>query len=108
MPVVGVPKFDAVVLMSIEAINFTQGSPALVGHGAFVSTVTGDTFGKTTCRHFSKNTLIKLAELRAAMEEDLATLVFESDDTAARQFESTTEEPRGLREEHGTTDAESV
>jgi len=105
MAIQGVPKFDAVALMRIDAIDFTVGSPQLVAHGAFVASVSGSTFGRTTCRHFSKNTMLKLEELRNAMEEDLAALVFESS-----QDIQTTAEPalRGLRAELSDTDVESV
>lgn len=108
MPIQGTPKFNAITLMRIEAIDFTQGSPQLAAHGAFISTESGDTFGRTTCRHFSKSTLEKLMELRAAMEEDLAALVFEgTGDTPAYQA-VVEEDVRGLREEHGDADTESV
>ena len=105
MAVQGTPKFDAVALMRIDAIDFTVGSPQLVAHGAFVASTSGSTFGRTTCRHFSKNTLLKLEELRNAMEEDLAALVFEDGPDV-----QATAEPalQGLREELNNADVESV
>lgn len=77
MPVIGVPAFNAVTLLRIEAVDFASKGAPLVGHGAFVNTSNGMTYGQTTCRNWTKKTLDKLAELRACMEEDLATLVFE-------------------------------
>lgn len=76
MPVIGIPAFNAVAILKIDAVHFHHSSVALVAHGAFVNTDTGSTYGSTTCRQWSKQTLDKLAELRALMEEDLAALVF--------------------------------
>ena len=77
MPVIGIPAFNAVTLLRIEAVSFASKEAPLVGQGAFVNTNTGMTYGQTTCRIWSKRTLDKLAELRSYMEEDLAALVFE-------------------------------
>lgn len=112
MAIQGVPKFDAIQLMEISAIDFRQGQePRLEAKGAFVNITNGHTFGQTTCRHFSKATRDKLQELRAAMEQDLADLVFEATHTgqALTEREQFGNEPLGLGEHLASaTDAESV
>ena len=77
MPVQGNPKFDAIALIEIEAINFVQSADVLVGHAAFVDTKTGVTYGRTRCARWSQETLRKVVELREAMEQDIAATVFE-------------------------------
>lgn len=112
MAIQGIPKFDAVQLMEIGVIDFRQGQePRLTAKGAFVNTANGHTFGQTTCNHFSKATRDKLQELRAAMEQDLADLVFETTNTGQTPTERTTfnNEPLGLGEHLASaSDAESV
>ena len=76
MPVTGVPAFNAVAVLDIDAISFASSPLVLVAHAAFVSTETGNTYGETTGNQWSKSTLEKLAELRACMEADIADKVF--------------------------------
>lgn len=107
MPVIGIPAFNAVAILKIDPINFATNDVRLIGHGAFVNADTGVTYGQTTCTHWSKRTLEKLAELRAAMEEDLASLVFvrSSTPTSPGPVLSQTE-PGGIGESvRGSTDA---
>lgn len=100
MAIQGTPKFDAVVLMEIGPIDFRQGaSPALTAKGAFINTISGDTFGQTTCRQFSPATRAKLQELKDAMERDLAELVFDArGDDAPVNARITASDPGGLGE----------
>lgn len=83
MAIQGVPKFDALALLEIEAIRFNGTSPAVVAHAAYVNLTDGNTYGRTTCRNFSKATMDKLIELRECMEQDMAALVFESSEAHA-------------------------
>jgi len=76
MPVVGVPAFNAVAVLDIDAISFASSPLVLVAHAAYVNTETGNTYGETTGNQWSKTTLDKLAELRACMEADIADRVF--------------------------------
>ena len=108
MPVIGTPAFNAVTLLKIDAINFATVGAGVVGHGAFVNTSTGKTYGQTTCQHWSQRTLEKLNELRAAMEEDLAALVFASNENSSG-IKSPTLDPGGIGEAlRGAGDAPQV
>lgn len=78
MPVLGVPKFNAITILDIDAINFASVNVHLVAHAAFVSTEDGNTYGEHTCTRWSANTIEKLKELRAAMEMDVAAQVFQA------------------------------
>lgn len=109
MPVIGTPAFNAVAILKIDAVHFHHNSVALVAHGAFVNTETGSTYGSTTCRHWSKQTLDKLAELRALMEEDLASLVFHRQPAAAVPSQQQHTDPGGIGEAlRGTNEAPQV
>lgn len=96
MPTSGTPAFDAIAIVEVTGIDFTDKATALVAHGAFINTKTGATYGKTTCQRWSKGTLAKLEELRVLMEQDMAAMVFESDQTAAGPLQSW--EPTGIGE----------
>ncbi len=76
MPVTGIPAFNAISVLKIEPVVFSSSDVRLTGQGAFVNTENGMTYGQTTCSRWSKRTLEKLAELRTAMEEDMAAMVF--------------------------------
>ena len=107
MPVIGIPAFNAVSVLRIEAIDFHNAGVSMTAHGAFVSTETGKTYGKTTCHNWSKPTLDKLAELRALMEEDLARMVFTQARATTPMLEQA--EPGGIGEElRGGPDAPQV
>lgn len=103
MPVEGTPRFNAVALMEIETIDYRAGQPALVAHAAFINTENGVTYGKTTGRScWSKETLNILAELRAAMERDIASAVFVDEartDIRAGALRNDTPAPVGIGEE---------
>jgi hypothetical protein len=89
----GTPKFDAIQLMEISAIRFTAGGePQFRARGAFVNTITGSTYGQTSCVHFSQNTRLALKALQEAIEQDIANLVFK---------ESTKREDVGVAEVGG-------
>lgn len=98
----GVPAFNAVAVLQIETIDYRAGnSPALVAHAAFVNTHTGKTYGSTTCRAWSKETLDLLDELRLAIEQDVARLVFQPEDAAPQpraRFSIGDNAPTGLGE----------
>lgn len=79
MAIQGVPRFDAIQLMEISAIRFTRGgAPEFRARGAFVNTVSGNTFGQTMCVRFSPETMLALQAFKNAIEQDLANLVFEA------------------------------
>lgn len=79
MPVMGVPNFNAVAVLEIDAINFVHTNVQLVAHAAFINTDNGNTYGETTCTHWSQNTIDKLHQLREAMEYDVGAMVFQND-----------------------------
>jgi hypothetical protein len=108
MPVIGTPAFNAVAILKIEPILFNTNDVVLVAQGAFVNTDNGSTYGSTTCRRWSKPTLDKLAELRALMEEDLASLVFQRHAPTANAGAAQAD-PGGIGEElRGPSDAAQV
>jgi hypothetical protein len=82
MPVQGVPAFNAITILDIDTISFASTDIPLVAHAAFINTETGATYGETTWRRWGKDTMDKLAELRSAMELDVAGGVFKSNSTS--------------------------
>lgn len=106
MPIQGIPKFDGIALMQIEAIDFRANSPVIVAHGAFVSTTSGHTYGRTQCRQFSKETMVKLRELREAIEQDLADLVFETSTGPADTSRHSADQESGIGEFLSATEAD--
>lgn len=111
MAIEGTPRFNAIQLMEISSIQFTKGSPAQFrARGAFVDTVSGNTYGQTSCIRFSVATLQALQLFQEAIEQDLADLVFES--TVSHDAQQPTE-PSGIgealsRELRGEDGVESV
>ncbi len=69
----GVLKADAVVVGELTAILLGP-TIELKAKAAFVNTMTGDTCGWTSNAQWSKETLLKLQELRSMMEVDLGQL----------------------------------
>lgn len=68
--------FNAVALGELT-VDFTAGpSLRMQAKAAFINTENGKTHGWTTCSQWSKETVEKLAELRAAMENDIASMHF--------------------------------
>lgn len=107
MPVIGVPAFNAVAVLRIEAMDFSTQSSPIVAHAAFVNIETGRTYGRTQCQHWSKATLEKIAELRALMEADVAAMVFAQPRAGAPMLEQT--EPTGIGEQlRANSDAQQV
>jgi hypothetical protein len=95
MAIQGTPRFDAIQLMEISAIRFIAGSvPQFRARGAFVNTVTGNTYGQTSCIRFSPTTLLALKNFQEAIEQDLADLVFAS----TEKPEAQAAEPGGIGE----------
>ena len=96
--------------MEIEEVSFATNAIALVAHGAFVNTKTGQTYGQTTCRHWSKETMSRLKALREAMEIDMAALVFEGASSAPSDSRGIAmPDPGGIGEHAGhTTDVEPL
>ena len=92
MSVKGVLKFDTIAVATVNA-DFTKAAISLEGKAAFIDSDTKETHGWTTGRGgiWSKETLIKLQELRTAMENDLASL----------HFSKGTVPSNGARKEHG-------
>ena len=76
----GTPGFDAIAIMEVDNIKFTEGPPAMIAHAAFVNTSNGKTYGRTVGRNWSARTMAILEELRSSMEADMAETVFDSAD----------------------------
>lgn len=94
--------------MGLDPIDFTHATPHMRAHGAFVNTENGKTYGHTSCERWSPSTLQKLAELRAAIEGDLARLVLEDVDNE-RGTEHPTRPAGGIFERlEQPTDAEPL
>jgi hypothetical protein len=81
MPVKGIPDFDGLAILQIDAIDFSTTDVRLVAHAAFVNLTNGNTYGETTLSRWSKKTLELLASLRDSMEQDVAAVVFVQDTT---------------------------
>lgn len=96
MPVIGIPAFNAVAILKIDPVVFTNKDVSLVAHGAFVNTESGNTYGHTTCRRWSKRTIETLLELRRLMEEDLADMVFQR--VASGTTQPQEQDPGGIGE----------
>lgn len=77
MSVQGVPKFDTIALGDIS-VDFKKATISLGGVAAFVDSETGMTHGwvKGDGSVWSKATMVKLKELKDAMERDLARVHF--------------------------------
>ena len=77
MSVKGVPKFDTIALGDITA-DFKKATISLSGVAAFADSETGMTHGWTKGEGpvWSTETMLKLKELREAMERDLARVHF--------------------------------
>jgi len=73
----GSPVFDGLVVFTLSA-DFSQATLSLKARAAFVNTKTGQTHGWTDGdgSMWSRNSMQKLAELRAALEDDLANRHF--------------------------------
>jgi len=95
MAIQGKPRFDAIQLMEISAIRFIKGSvPQFRARGAFVDTVSGNTYGQTSCIRFSQATMLALKNFQEAIEQDIAHLVFEE----IAKPEAAEPEPGGIGE----------
>ena len=80
----GTPAFNGLAVLEIEGVDFMQeGGPAMTAHAAFVNSKNGKTYGRTSCRVWSEKTKDLLKQLREAMEEDIAGMVFESGESAS-------------------------
>ena len=73
----GAPKFNAIAVGELHA-DFTKTTTHLEGTAGFVDNETGETHGwtKGDGKVWSRTTMLKLKELREAMERDLAKLHF--------------------------------
>ena len=85
MSVQGVPRFDAVTLGDITADFKAKATISLKGVAAFVDSETGMTHGWTRGEGpvWSKETMVKLQELKDLMERDLAKIHFREDSVHA-------------------------
>lgn len=104
MSVKGVPKFDSVTMGDINA-DFKKATISLGGVAAFVDSETGQTHGWTRGEGpvWSKETMLKLQELKDSMEHDLARVHF-GDDVIQSNGENTRAGlafPRGIGEHIG-------
>jgi len=110
MPVRGVPDFDGVAVLQIEAIDFSTTDVRLIAHAAFVNLANGNTYGETTVSRWSKSTLDLLTMLRESMEQDVAGIVFIQDTaTPARgQTESLANRPPTGIGEHASPTGEAT
>ena len=78
--IAGTPKFDGITLGEFTASFLgPPGATHLEAKSAFVSTSTGHTHGWTKTTSWSPETLAKLAELKEAMERDVAKVHFGGD-----------------------------
>jgi hypothetical protein len=73
----GSAKFDAIVVGEFTA-SFIGPTTDFKAKAAFVNSKTGQTHGWTSNQTWSKETIIKLLELRALMETDLGALHLEN------------------------------
>lgn len=102
-------KFDSIRVAEVS-VSFLEATPAVTAKAAFVNTKSGATHGWTTGKRWSDETMAKLAELRAAMEKDLADQHFDDGSSVS----SPTTSGGGLREtfqglgEHLGTSGEPV
>lgn len=67
--------FDGITILELEPVDLRTQHPIIVAHAAFVSSLTGKTFGSTVCRQWSKETIEAFNQLLALMEQDVAELV---------------------------------
>lgn len=95
-------------------VNFLESPAKVVAKGAFINTATGATHGWTTCQQWSPETIIKLKELRALLEQDMVAVHFSD---AASSFSGVVSPPtprggqiregfKGLGEHLGSADDE--
>lgn len=100
----GTPKADGVALMSISHISFLAGAanPTMQAKCAYIKSDTGATLGYIEHNNWSKETLQRLAELRAAMEQDIADLYLGVSESAGAVDSN---EPKGIADHLGTDDA---
>jgi len=96
---------DGLTLMEVAHISFISGAanPKMVAKVAFIRTDTGATMGFTEHGNWSTETLQKLAELKTSMENDVAKIYFGSHTES-----SPNNQPRGLADHLGTSDAPSI
>lgn len=73
----GTPKIDGIAVGEFTAVFL--GEKGVRAKAAFINTRTGDTLGWTTNAQWSAATRLKLEELKALMEADLAGMYFEGD-----------------------------
>lgn len=71
----GTAKFDGLAIGELSA-NLLGPTVKLTAKAAFVDSGSGNTHGWTTNESWSPETMSKLRELRAAMEQDLARMHF--------------------------------
>lgn len=78
----GAAKFDALALGELTVSFLAPGNPQMKAKAAFVNSRTGSTHGWTTAEAgaWGKDTIAKLAELRALLERDLAAIHLDSVD----------------------------
>jgi hypothetical protein len=74
----GTPKFDLLIVSEIRAEYKSGTGSMLTASAYYASSVTGETHGWTRAQGgWSAETLNKLAELREAMENDIASRDFD-------------------------------
>lgn len=101
----GAPKFNGLAVLEIEAMNYaSEGGPSLVAHAAFINTKTGETYGRTTCRRWSKETMRRLEEFKQAIEQDIGKMVFEGEPSGLTK----SPEDMGGIAEHAAGDATQI
>lgn len=110
MSVKGVPKFDSITMGDLTA-DFKKATISLSGVAAFVDSESGQTHGWTKGEGpvWSKDTMLKLQDLKESMERDLAK-VHMSEDTIRADGDRTKpglEFPSGIGE-HVGVDAPAV
>jgi hypothetical protein len=108
----GTMKANALRIAEIQ-VDYTTPGGTMKAKAAFVNTTSGFTHGWTTHHVWSQETLKRLADLREAMELDLAKAHFQTTNEASIQTDSdgqTVQSHQGLAEHLGSypTDAEQV
>lgn len=95
-------KFNVIRVAEVN-INLVETSGAITAKAAFVNTETGATHGWTTGRSWSRETLEKVAELRALMERDLEAQHFHDGGSSTPTTSSggLADVPKGLGEHLG-------
>jgi hypothetical protein len=96
-------KFNGIALGELT-VNFLETPSKVTAKGAFINKTTGSTHGWTTCHQWSAETLEKLKELRACMEQDMLSIHFLDVLTLGPKEQHIRESLKGLGEHLGSAE----